>query len=344
MARVAYSGTRRPKPDADPRLLAVFELIEEDVIDDVRRLPAGTVVVHGDEPTGVDRIARDIAVELGLPVEAHPPDLAAHGGDFAAAARARNGYVATVGDEGEARFFASPSSKGTWDAVRKAEAAGVRRCVRNYLLDGGVRVYHHPAVDPPRLRVKSGNLRGYAGPGLLDITRGSGKGAGLAFAPTDAILRPALAERQRAQPLFQRANRLVTRVTVTDQQRAEATRLRDEAEAIEAAAWEVYAPLYVAELRVSYGMAREKWGPFERDAYDRGVRPRPDAWKALLAGKLGSYDRDGAPLVVLGCWCGASNVERGRCHTALLRAVLTKLGAEDGGVAKSQARVHVSRR
>ena len=79
----------------------------------------------------------------------------------------------------------------------------------------------------------------------LDITRKSGRGDALAFAPSWTILRPALDARARA---------------------AEASKLwwsclaeTDEGPAILAAAWEAYVPAYLAEMRASYRAHRPAW-------------------------------------------------------------------------------------
>lgn len=342
--RVSYSGSRRPKPDASPRDLAVFEMIEEDVISDVMKLPPGTVVVHGDEPTGVDAIARDTARDMGLVDEAHPPDLKAHRGNFRDAALARNAYVTTVGADGEARFFASPSSRGTWDAYRKAERANVPRILREYRYDGGVKITRWPEVQATKMMVKTGNVRTYTGPGKLDVTRGSGRGDGLCFAPTEAILKPALAERERTRPFFVKATQLMSRIRVTEEQKAEAAKLQALGWEIEDAAWAAYEPRYIAEMRVSAGLVRgsPKWGPLEEEAWARGVRSHRETWRDLLAGKLGSYDRDGAPTTVLCCFCGGSF--KLHCHAQTLRRLVVAMGAEDGGEAKGQGFGHVCMR
>ena len=75
-------------------------------------------------------------------------------------------------------------------------------------------------------------------PDRFDVTRGSGRGDGLAFAPSQSILTPALTLRRVGSDL--------------DAQTA-AT--------IEAAMWALYAPAYVAEMRASY---RRDRGPWER--------------------------------------------------------------------------------
>jgi hypothetical protein len=48
-------------------------------------------------------------------------------------------------------------------------------------------------------------------------------------------------------------------------------------------------------MRVSAGMrpTSPRWGALEDAAVARGVVPRPEAWRALLEGKLGGYDDEG---------------------------------------------------
>ena len=115
-------------------------------------------------------------------------------------------------------------------------------------------------------------------PDRLDITRKSATPEGRIFAPSWTILRPALDARAMAK-------------------RAPA----DEAEAIEAAAWEAYVPAFLEEMRASYRRNRR-------------------AWEALLARER----------VVLVCYC----VDPAHCHRAILRTrILPALGAVDAGEA-----------
>lgn len=109
----------------------------------------------------------------------------------------------------------------------------------------------------------------------LDVTRGTGRGDALAFAPSLAILRPAQTARRRCRQAAL-GGRIVS------------------ARRIEDAAWEVYRPAFIAEMRACY-VAR------------RGV------WDALLARES----------VTLCCYCrhGA------HCHRYLLAEMLVKLGA-----------------
>jgi hypothetical protein len=136
----------------------------------------------------------------------------------------------------------------------------------------------------------------YVGPDRLDITRKTGDRYGLPFAPSWAILNPALRARREAEYLDVRAEvHAKNKLGVT----LEFVRWILESLRIEDAAWERYRPAFVAEMRSSY-----------RD--DRA------AWDALLA-----RDR-----VVLCCFCKYAH----RCHRFLLRTeILPKLGAVDGG-------------
>lgn len=65
--------------------------------------------------------------------------------------------------------------------------------------------------------------------GALDITRKSGRGDGLVFAPSWAILRPALAARRSGDAAQMEA------------------------------AWAAYVPAYLAEMRASYRAHRDAW-------------------------------------------------------------------------------------
>ncbi|MDO9016125.1 MAG: DUF488 family protein [Deltaproteobacteria bacterium] len=126
---------------------------------------------------------------------------------------------------------------------------------------------------------------GYVGLDALDITRKSATGDALAFAPSWAILSPALDARRRATE----ASKLFWSSLADD----------DEGPAIEAEAWAIYVPAYLAEMRASY----------------RAHRP---AWERLL----------GEVLVTLTCYC----TDPERCHRTLLaRDILPKLGATYAG-------------
>ena len=126
------------------------------------------------------------------------------------------------------------------------------------------------------LRVWTARL-GHGGAGALNISRGSGRGDGLAFAPSETILRPALDTRKLAEACLRKG----------------APR---QAASIEDAAWAVYAPLYVAEMRASY-------------------RDNREAWERLLAREV----------VALECYCDVEKWGPGHCHRVLLaRDILPK--------------------
>lgn len=141
-----------------------------------------------------------------------------------------------------------------------------------------------PAIARP-LQVYTARID-YRGPDALDVTVKSGGEAGAPFAPPWEILEPALGARRQA-------------TAAREAGRAE------EAQLIEAAAFEVYEPAYIAAMRASYKAHR-------------------GAWEALLARQV----------VTLTCYCA----DREKCHTRLLARILTKLGAEDMGERPRTAR------
>lgn len=86
---------------------------------------------------------------------------------------------------------------------------------------------------------------GYVGLDALDITRKSAIGDAVVFAPSWAILNPALDARRRAAD----ASKLFwSSLAATD-----------DGPAILAAAWTEYVPAYVAEMRQSYRAHRPVW-------------------------------------------------------------------------------------
>lgn len=89
----------------------------------------------------------------------------------------------------------------------------------------------------------------YDGADRLDVTRKSAGPDGIAFAPSWAILRPALDARTRADD----ARRGMHRDPPIGEMHREA------AERIEREAWEAYVPAYVAEMRESYRTQRAAW-------------------------------------------------------------------------------------
>lgn len=288
--RISYSGCRPPPPGSSPTLFALFDRIVADVIADVATIPEGTVVVHGNAE-GVDAAARDAARRRGLPDEPWLPDPGAHGGDFRKALLARNAYVDTVGPDGEARLWVAPWSRGTWDAWRKAERAGVPRHLREYLLDGTVRETRWPpapsraALAPVpvapapghRLQVFTARISS-RDPDRLDVTRRSAGPDGLPFAPSAGLL--AMGKSGRLPFLD-------------------------------------YDLAYRAEMRVCYGIPPWRWTALEQEAHKRGVRPNRATWDAILA----------RPRVVAACYC----TDPEACHRSLLADIWGKLGADVRG-------------
>lgn len=123
----------------------------------------------------------------------------------------------------------------------------------------------------------------YRGADRFDVTRKSGCLTGKLFAPSWAILSPAIAARGRAWGLVAEIDTPDTRET--------ATRIKNDA-------WDAYVPAFIDEMRQSY-------------------RANRVAWDWLLAKET----------TTLVCYC----VNGERCHRKLLREILVKLGAADGG-------------
>lgn len=131
-------------------------------------------------------------------------------------------------------------------------------------------------------------------PDRFDVTRKSGGEEGTPFAPSWAILRPALDARREADRLGEGA-RNAARLG----HGAASRDLRRQAVALDAEAWSAYVPAYLAEMRTSY-------------------RANRAAWERLLARRR----------VVLVCYCTDSE----HCHRAILRSrILPALGAVDRG-------------
>lgn len=99
-----------------------------------------------------------------------------------------------------------------------------------------------PSPEAPALRVSTARLGTKGLLNALDITRKSGSGDGLAFAPSWEILRPVLTAREEAERLRRAMDG------------RGASRVEDEA-------WRVYRPRFVEEMRASYTYDR---GPWER--------------------------------------------------------------------------------
>lgn len=155
------------------------------------------------------------------------------------------------------------------------------------------------------VRVFSAQYR-YRGPDRLDITRvgvdkalRAGQPApGAPFAPSSTLLWPHKVMLEQVEVLSKVGQ-------------------HDAAESLARAAWESYRITYDAEMRVSAGQRRDRWGALEHLAYTSGVRPSATAWRALLARSR----------VVLVCFC--TNAEM--CHRSLLARALAACGAMFAG-------------
>ncbi|XXX79229.1 hypothetical protein WMF30_10685 [Sorangium sp. So ce134] len=287
MTRVAFIGARGHRA-----LAAVWRR--------VRELPDGTTLVLQQEGD----VAALAARQRGLAVEVHP----------------------VPADACVEHVEAFP-----WDGdPALAETVTIAR-------EAGLDVRMHPArsLSEEALLVFSARVS-YSGPGRLQITR-RGDGcdpAGMPFAPSEALLDRALAARGQAEKLRETAAELRGRQLDLGETRADvearerhAAALAEEAEQIERDLWSWYAPRYKAEARVSYGLARgtPAWArqppdarALAEEAWERGARPHPEAWRRLLAREH----------VVACCFCA----DPARCHRAILRAeILPALGAVDGG-------------
>lgn len=159
----------------------------------------------------------------------------------------------------------------------------------------------------------------YTGPDRLDITRKGNDPIGVAFAPTWAILEPALDAGVEAKLIQEAAH-------AGGYDRSLAA--HDVRSMLEDS-WSTYVDAYTGEMRVSAGMDEKnpRFGFFERRAVARGCRPRPEAWASVRA----------RCQVVLCCFC----TEPTRCHRRLLAGFLVKRGAEDGGELIQRGRCEV---
>lgn len=79
------------------------------------------VLVHGDCPTGADRIAAELAAGWGWDVEAHPADWTAYG---RSAGPKRNAEMVALGAD-VCLAFPLPESRGTLNCMRLAREAGI---------------------------------------------------------------------------------------------------------------------------------------------------------------------------------------------------------------------------
>jgi SLOG family YspA-like protein len=83
--------------------------------------PQETVVVHGQCPTGADKIADELAREFGCQIERHPADWATHG---KAAGPIRNAIMVSLGAD-VCLAFPLGESRGTRSCMRMARNSGI---------------------------------------------------------------------------------------------------------------------------------------------------------------------------------------------------------------------------
>ena len=110
MARVLVCGSR-------------YWTAREPIVAALRELPAGTTIIHG-AARGADRIAGEVATELGFEVIACPADWDTHG---KAAGPIRNGEMLRDHQPDWVLAFTPnlEQSRGTRDMVVKARRAGL---------------------------------------------------------------------------------------------------------------------------------------------------------------------------------------------------------------------------
>lgn len=142
----------------------------------------------------------------------------------------------------------------------------------------------------------------YDGADRLDITRKSAGPDGIAFAPSWAIVKPALMAMKRARSVMELAaiKSRLERATfaTTAEVCGDVQGIRTIALVQMDDIWQLYSAAYLAEMRESY-------------------RTQRAAWDALLARSK----------ITLCCYC----TDPARCHRTLLAGILAKLGATVAG-------------
>jgi hypothetical protein len=92
-------------------------------IENVASIGPIDVIIHGANPRGADKLADELADELGIAKLVYPADWNKHG---KAAGPIRNQQMIDEGHPTYVLAFPDPKSRGTWDMVRRAKAAGVK--------------------------------------------------------------------------------------------------------------------------------------------------------------------------------------------------------------------------
>lgn len=104
------------------RTYSDMRALEEAIEGAPRRSDGIVTIVHGDCPTGADRLAKEFCTSHpGFREEAHPADWGRRG---KAAGPKRNQEMVDLGAD-ICLAFPSEGSRGTWDCVRRARKAGI---------------------------------------------------------------------------------------------------------------------------------------------------------------------------------------------------------------------------
>ncbi len=175
-----------------------------------------------------------------------------------------------------------------------------------------------------RLRFFTGNVNQHRDdPDALDITIMTCGPEGRPFAPSMGIFVPARRAIERAKELRLEAEAVSERLST-------ATRLRTEADQIEASMWVMYRRGFLAEMLVSSGRdVPADWKSDVQAARARGAVSHVEAWQAELQRERRVYL----------CFCAGKEDERPeRCHRTLVAAILVKMGATDMGELASPAK------
>lgn len=116
--RIIITGGRHRnhQEDYDTLLEALFDI-------DMHWCGArGQVIIQGGCPTGIDAMARKLARESRLSLETFPADWEKY---KTGAGPIRNQQMADAGADLCLAFPSAGKSPGTWDMIRRAEAAGI---------------------------------------------------------------------------------------------------------------------------------------------------------------------------------------------------------------------------
>lgn len=127
-----------------------------------------------------------------------------------------------------------------WNRSEHPDLDALRTKILGAVVEARRELERMPIPQTTPLRVSTARIGTKGLIDALDITRKSGVGDGLAFAPSWDILRPALAARREAE-----AARMDLRWR--------------EASEIEDRAWKAYRPLYIEEMRASIRRDRGPW-------------------------------------------------------------------------------------